>query len=120
MSQANQPLELFAIVELFGHQQIAGKLTEQVVAGASMVRVDVPAVDEQPEFTRFFNPSAIYAINPVTQEIAEYRAQQIKARPISPYDIREMNKRLLETGAKPAENQDEDEYNEDADEETPW
>ena len=32
----------WCIVELFGHNQIAGKVTEQAIGGQSFVRVDVP------------------------------------------------------------------------------
>ena len=32
----------WAIVELFGHQRIAGKISEHAVGGCSFVRIDVP------------------------------------------------------------------------------
>lgn len=35
--------DLWCIVELFGHNRIAGRCTEQNVAGVNMLRVDVPA-----------------------------------------------------------------------------
>ncbi|MGC4059383.1 MAG: hypothetical protein QM749_00390 [Aquabacterium sp.] len=35
---------LYAIVELFGHQKIAGHISEQTFGGQAMVRVDVPEV----------------------------------------------------------------------------
>jgi hypothetical protein len=45
------PFETFAIVELFGHSIISGKVSEQVIGGASFVRVDVPAVDGTEAYT---------------------------------------------------------------------
>jgi hypothetical protein len=38
--------EQWAIVEIFGHQRIAGRLTEQTIGGCSFVRVDVPALPQ--------------------------------------------------------------------------
>lgn len=91
-------LELNAVVELFGHQKVAGVVTEQQVAGSSFVRVDIPETDTQPSFSRFFNPSAIYAINPVTEEVMFQMAKMIQNKPIESWDIKEMNKKLLSTG----------------------
>jgi len=58
----------FCIVELFGHQKIAGKVTEQVIAGQGFVRVDVPQTKRFPAFTRMFGSGAIYSITPVDEE----------------------------------------------------
>ena len=96
MEQQLNQFELFAIVELFGHSRIAGNVTEQNVAGANMVRVDVPETEKQPAFTRFFNPQAIYAINPVSEEVMQYTAAQIQAKPIEAWDIRKMMEKTLE------------------------
>jgi hypothetical protein len=79
--------EGWAIVELFGHQQIAGYLSEQALGGTSFVRVDVPDVDGQPGFTKFFGGSAIYAITPTTEEIATVAAQHLSIRPVSPWIV---------------------------------
>ena len=87
--------ELFAIVELFGRQRIAGKVTEQSIGVATFIRVDVPETPQQPSFTRLINPSAIYAINPVTEEVATATAEKLSAKPIEAWDIREMQKKLM-------------------------
>lgn len=60
----------WAIVELFGHQRIAGLATEQTIAGSGFLRVDVPEVGEIQPFTRIFGPSAVYSIIPTSEEIA--------------------------------------------------
>ena len=87
--------ELHAIVELFGHQRISGKVTEQSIGVATFIRVDVPETPSQPKFTRLLNPSAIYAINPVTEEVATATAERLSAKPIEAWDIREMQKKLV-------------------------
>lgn len=79
----------WAILELFGHKQIAGFVTEVQLAGAQMVKVDVPAIEEeatlaaqaganhqyrghraQPSFERLYAPSAIYSLTQCTEEQA--------------------------------------------------
>lgn len=87
--------ELFAIVELFGHQKLAGKVAEQSIGAATFIRIDVPETKTQPAFTRLVNPSAIYAINPTTEEVAKMKAEQLESQPIEAWDIRRMNEKIL-------------------------
>jgi hypothetical protein len=75
----------FCIVELFGHQKIAGRVTEQVIGGQSFVRVDVPQTKRHAPFTRMFGSGAIYSITPVSQEIASAAAEQIYTPPVTVY-----------------------------------
>lgn len=86
--------ECYAIVELFGHNKIAGKVSEQSIGGSTMVRVDVPATTISAAFTRFLNVSAIYAINPVTEEVANGYAERLHTKPIDAWDAREVIKRI--------------------------
>jgi hypothetical protein len=64
------PLQMWAIVELMGHQRMAGEITEVTIAGHGFIRIDVPATSKAPAFTRMVSPSSIYAINPTTQDLA--------------------------------------------------
>jgi hypothetical protein len=75
----------FCIVELFGHQRIAGRVTEQVIASQGFVRVDVPQTKRQASFTRMFGPGAIYSITPVSPEIAQQAAEAICPEPVMVY-----------------------------------
>ncbi|MDR2775764.1 MAG: hypothetical protein LBC19_13695 [Tannerella sp.] len=86
----DQLFDLWCVVELFGHQKIAGRCTEQNVAGVNMLRVDVPAMGGCQEFTRFLSAGAIYAINPVTEEIAREIAGSLNIQPVSVWDIRSL------------------------------
>jgi hypothetical protein len=86
--------EIWAIVELFGHNKMAGLICEQQIAGANMVRVSVPDTAASPKFDRFLNPSSIYAINPVTEEVARGYAEQLQVKPINAWDAREVLKRI--------------------------
>lgn len=90
-----EKFELNAVVELFGHTKMAGKVSEQTIGVATFVRVDVPETTQQPKFTRLLNPSAIYAINPVTEEVMLHMAEMITSKPIDSWDIKEMQKKLM-------------------------
>lgn len=90
-----QKFELTAVVELFGHQRMAGKVTEQNIGVATFVRIDVPETNSQPSFSRLVNPSAIYAINPVTDDVMKLMAEQITSKPIESWDIQKMQQKLL-------------------------
>jgi len=78
----------WAIIELFGHNQIAGKCSEQNIAGTNMLRIDVPETDRNPPFTRLLGHGAIYAINPVTEEVARHWARSLQVSPITSWDVR--------------------------------
>ena len=79
--------ESWAIVELFGHSRIAGKVSEQVIAGDTFLRVDVPEVDGEAEFTRFYGASAIYSITPTTEGVARQAVAVLQARPVTIYGV---------------------------------
>ena len=75
----------WAIVELFGHKTIAGRVTKDTSL-FPLLRIDVPATSEYPEFTAEYGPSAIYGITYVSEEVARRTAQSIKVNPIAVYN----------------------------------
>lgn len=77
MNNQESKFKHWCIVELFGHNKIAGLCTEENIAGANMLRVDVPETKKQPAFTKYFGSSAIYAINPVDEQTAKIAAENI-------------------------------------------
>jgi hypothetical protein len=101
---------MWAIVELFGHQRIAGFMTEHVIAGQGFVRIDVPEVSKLPGRTSYpieeggsiaahsklFGPGAIYAINPVDEGIARVAAGTIRHVPVQTYGLREALRNMPE------------------------
>jgi len=82
MPEHAQPLETWAIVEVLGHKKFAGYVSEQVVGGATLVRVDVPETDQCGVFTKPYTKlvgvGSIYCITPTTEEIARRAAQQLE------------------------------------------
>jgi hypothetical protein len=93
--EAKDKFQIWGIVELFGHNKIAGELTEQNIAGANMLRVDVPETESNPSFTRFLNHAAIYAINPTDKETATYIAKNLNNKPIDSWDIKQFQDKAL-------------------------
>jgi len=93
MQTQTEKFDLWCVVELFGHTKIAGRCTEQNIAGTNMLRVDVPETKSQPAFTRFFGSAAIYAINPVDEFTAKQVAERLEVKPIDSWNISEVMKK---------------------------
>lgn len=85
IAEPTEQTSTHAIVEIFGHQMLAGEIQKIEMFGTPMVRVSVPATEDRPAFTRDFNPSAIYSITYVSAEIAALTAKQLNVKPVSIY-----------------------------------
>lgn len=93
---AAERFDSWAILELFGHQRIAGRVTEQTIGGCHFLRVDVPALphaahagegDGVAAFTKFFTQGAIYALTPTDKATAIRAAEHLVAQPIEPWIV---------------------------------
>lgn len=115
--QSQEQFDQFALVELMGRQRIAGRVTEKTIAGAGFLQVDVPETKANPAFTRFIAPGSLYAINPVTEEVARMYAENLQVKPIESWDInafvQKMEQRKLELQAAQDLDQEEEEREED-------
>ena len=78
MPEIAEKFESWGICEVMGHVRLAGLISEQVIAGVAMVRVDVPKTQAREGYTRFFGGSAIYCITPTSEETARYNAENIE------------------------------------------
>lgn len=85
----NEPakFECWALIEVMGHARYAGRVTEQAIGGCNFVRVDVPAHEDHPAFTKMLGQSSIFSITPVTEDIARGMARQYRNKPVSVYDL---------------------------------
>lgn len=107
-----EKFEQWALVELFGHQQIAGIVSEQTIGGCSFIRVDVPDIGESKGFTKFFGNGAIYAITPCSEDAALTAATKLQIRPISEWIV--PDKKQLPERVQPGFIYDDNEYPDDA------
>lgn len=88
---AAEKFDSWAIVELMGHRKMAGRVSEQVIAGTALLRIDVPEYGEdgnaEPSFTQFYGASSIYCLTPTTEEICRKFAARYRDRPVSAYEL---------------------------------
>lgn len=98
----------WALLELMGHQQIVGRVSESPLFGASMIRVDVPSINGSQAYTRFYNPAAVYSLNPVTEEVARGLLTQSRFRnePVSRFDVPQIADKSDGNPGQVAENAD--------------
>lgn len=79
--------EGWAIVDLFGHAKLAGKVSEVQQYGTTMIRIDVPEVDGIAGFTTFKGGGAIYSLTPTTEEIAKGVIRRQRPQPVNTFDV---------------------------------
>ena len=78
----------WALLELMGHRRIAGLVSEQQLAGAPFVRIDVyQPLAPNPSVTQFYSPSSVYCITPITEEMAREFADTHLPQPIARYEL---------------------------------
>ena len=88
-----EKFDIWCLVELFGHSRIAGRVQEKTIGGAAFLQVDVPETDNNPAFTRLLNPSAVYALNPITEDVARHYASNLNVQPINAWDVKDFLKK---------------------------
>ena len=83
----SEPLQGWFIVELMGHRRLAGWVTEQTIAGAGFLRIDVPGPGAEPLATQFFAPSSVYALTPTTEAMARRVAEASRVEPVKEWEL---------------------------------
>lgn len=101
--------DVYAIVEIFGHQKIAGKVSEHNLGG-TFVRVDVPAVAGRPPFTKLYGPSAIYAMSFVDEDVCLAAAEKLQIKPVDKYCLADVTKEAVRLRLENAHNKDSFDY----------
>lgn len=85
MGERAEGFRSWGVVEVMGHQTIAGLISEQVIAGTAFVRVDVPANEDGEAFTKLLGAGSIYSISPTSEEFARAAARRLKHSPVNIY-----------------------------------
>jgi len=98
--------ESWAVVELFGHQRVAGRVSEQAVGGCNFVRVDIPKGDGF--YTRLFGNGAIYAINVTDEAAARLAAERFVSQPAYAWELERAQQRLAAPADDSASDDDSD------------
>jgi hypothetical protein len=87
-----ETLEAWAIVELFGHQRVAGRISDHAFGGETFVRVDIPK--DGSYYTRLFGKGAIYCINLTDEAAARAAANAFVSKPTYAYELESSVRRL--------------------------
>jgi uncharacterized protein (DUF362 family) len=91
--------ELWALVELFGHQRVAGKVIEAEIGGGHLIRIEIPAVKGREPMTKYYNVKAVYGITPVDEATARRMAEDINPAPVNEWSMdREIDRRKRLSG----------------------
>ncbi|MEO3860928.1 hypothetical protein [Acrocarpospora sp. B8E8] len=76
-----------AVVELLGHRRVGAYVSEATIAGASFLRLDVPATPGHDAMTQYVSPGSVYCLTPTTQEIAHKAAAIGRPAPVSRWEL---------------------------------
>ena len=92
-----ETFEGWAILELMGHRRLAGWVSEQTIAGAAFIRLDVadegdPGSTYDPYqqsyvATQFYSPQALYCLTPTTKDVALAVAKFNKPAPVQRWEL---------------------------------
>ena len=82
--------EQWGILELMGHRRLAGRVTEQEIAGHGFLRLDIPGEGDQVQATQLYAPAAVYAITPVDEATARACAREWTQPPVTQWELRSM------------------------------
>lgn len=75
--ESDRTFESWVVVEVMGHQMLAGHATQQVIAGTPLLRIDVPEVEGWPGHTKYIGGGAIFRLHVVSEEHARATAAEL-------------------------------------------
>lgn len=102
-SEQAESYEGWAILELFGHRRLAGLVSEQEIAGAAFLRIDVPGPDSAVTVTQFYSAPAIYSLTPTSEEIARAFAIGRQPQPVQRWELAAPTTRPADGGGYPVD-----------------
>lgn len=88
----------WAIVEVYGHEKYAGKVSETNIAGTGMIMLEVPEITNQevtlPGFTKILGINSIFSLTIVDEEYAREMARKLSKHPVEGYEHKEVIRQL--------------------------
>lgn len=81
--------EGWAIVEMMGHRRVAGRVSETEIAGAKLLRIDVPGDGADDFCTQFIGGAAIYCLTPTGEKEARAVAAASRPAPVTRFELPE-------------------------------
>ena len=121
MNESIEKFDTWGVLEVMGHKRFAGRITEQTIAGAALVRVDVPAaVDSHgqvvAEYSKMFGVASVYCLTPTTEAVARRVAERLaRWENANPLPVALPVERQLPAAAADSEHMEEDEVDDDLD-----
>jgi hypothetical protein len=94
MNEDNVDAGFWALVEMMGHQKMVGLVRETKLAGAGFLQVDSLDENGKLAFSRYLSPGAIYAINPISKELAEALAKTHQPAPVHEFDVPQLRDKI--------------------------
>jgi hypothetical protein len=84
-----EPLQSWAVVELFGHQRIVGLVTVEPPEFPGMIRVDVPDLLKDGTvtrvgLTRYIGKASLYSVTPCDEETVRRLLPHVDGKPSRP------------------------------------
>lgn len=87
MEENTPPFSGWAIVEIMGHRRLVGYVSEQIIAGTPMLRIDVAQPDGS-KVTQLYGMQSIYCLTPTTEEIVtKASAHMSSIQPVYPWEL---------------------------------
>ena len=80
----------WAILELMGHVRMGGRVTEVVLFGTAMGRIDVPTPDGDGFTTQFFGGGSVSRLTATSEELARPVAAVNQSEPVHPWEMRQL------------------------------
>ncbi|OAM89308.1 hypothetical protein OH491_13715 [Termitidicoccus mucosus] len=81
----------WAIVELMGHIRYGGLVSKDTMFGTALLRIEVPT-GETTFTTQLVNPSSLYRLTFCTEELARLAATSGQQKPISDWELANLEK----------------------------
>ena len=82
-----EKFDRWVVIDLYGHTRLAGRATEETIAGTDYLRLDIPGKDGETCMTRYLGGGAIFDITLVTEQTAKAFAATHIPVPVTAWDL---------------------------------